>query len=100
MVDQALAALREQGVLSPEQCTKVEAGAPPPGPDDPMEGRAESLGSMLDSNAAFKQTWDAMLQAGGDEARQWFAPIMEARAKRARATPYDKEEQKEEQPSP
>ena len=93
-----MAALREHGVLSPEQCTKEEPEAQPAGPDDAMEGRAESLGNMLDRNAEFKQTWDAMLDAGGEEARQWFAPIME-RAKRTRATPYDKEEKKDEKPS-
>ena len=65
-----------------------------------MEVQAESLGNMLDRNAEFKGKWDAMLDAGGDEARQWFAPIMERAKKRARATPYDKGEKKEEKPSP
>ena len=99
MVDQALAALREHGVLSPEQCTKKETEAPD-APDADMEVQAESLGNMLDRNAEFKGKWDAMLDAGGDEARQWFAPILERATKRARAAPYDKGEKQEGQPSP
>ena len=93
VVDQALAALRAQGILSPEPGAagpEVQAT----GPDDPMQGSAATLASVLDKNAEFKQTWDAMLRAGGDEVRQCFAPILE-RAKRTRTAPYDTDEKKD-----
>ena len=98
-VEQALAALREHGVLSPEQCTKEEPESQHAEADDAMGVHAESLGKMLDGNAEFQGKWDAMLAAGGDEARQWFAPILERAQKRARAAPYDKGEKKEEKSS-
>ena len=64
-----------------------------------MGVHTESLGKMLETNEAFQGKWDAMLEAGGDEARQLFAPILERAKKRARPAPYGTGQKQEDKSS-
>ena len=100
-MDKALEVLREHGILSPDPDPQTQEGPESrlAGEDDAMGVHAESLGKMLDANAELQGKWDAMLDAGGDEARRLFAPILEKAAKRARKPPYDKGEGQEEKSS-
>ena len=46
------------------------------------------LGKLLEANEAFQGKWNDMLEAGGEDIKKLFAPMVERAAKRARDGPY------------
>ena len=65
-----------------------EPAAPPPAGDDAIGIQEAPLGQLLESDEVFKGKWADMLEAGGDEVKRIFAPMVERAVKRARAGPY------------